>query len=342
MFASGVQEFHIFRLDADTQNWTDTGTLIDTRNGSKADVLWNGSKLYVVSAGLNSTVASDEARFQRYSYDATTKTYTQDTFAVTLASGGMEALVVAQDTAGTLWVTYTRNSAVYVSHSTSSDFVWTAPYVLPVENAANLTLDDISSVIAYNSQIGIMWSNQNTKEFYFASHVDGAADTEWSVSTALGAPYGSDDHINLKSIEGDASGRVFAAVKTGANGLNDPAIMLLVLGTDGSWTNHVVSKVSNNYTRPILLIDEENRSLYGFASAPCCSGGAVYYKQTSLDAIVFPVGLGTPFMQSSGDNCMNNPSSTKQNLNATTDLVVLAGADCTDFYFHNMSDLAAP
>ncbi len=222
-----------------TQSWTDTDTLIDTRNGSKADVLWNGSKLYVVTAGLNSAVTTDEARFQRYSYDAATETYTQDTFAISIVAGGMEAIVLAQDTFGTLWVTYTRDNAVYVSHTTTSDFVWTTPYVLPVENAANLTPDDISSVIAYNSRIGVMWSNQNTMAFYFASHVDGAADMDWSVSTALGTPYGADDHINLKSIEGDTAGRVFAAVKTAANGLNEPSIMLLVLGTDGNWTNHV-------------------------------------------------------------------------------------------------------
>ena len=342
MFASGVQEFHIFRLDPATQSWVDTGTVIDTRNGSKADVLWNGSNLYVVTAGLNSAVATDAARFQRYSYDGASDTYTQDTFAVTLVSGGMEAIVLARDTVGTIWVTYTRDSAVYVLHTTTSDFVWTAPYVLPVENGANLTPDDISSVIAYNSRIGVMWSNQTTKAFYFASHMDGAADSEWTVSTALGAPYGVDDHINLKSIEGDPAGRVFAAVKTGSNQANDPLIMLLVLRTDGTWTNHIFSKVSNSHTRPLVLIDQDNRTLHMFASAPCCNGGAVYHKQTGLDAILFPTGLGTPFMQSSGDNCINGASSTKQNLNSTTDLLVIAGADCTDFYFHNTSDLAAP
>ena len=342
MFASDVQEFHIFRLNQATQSWTDTDTLIDTRNGSKADVLWNGSKLYVVSAGLSSAVTTDDARFLRYSYSAATETYTPDTFATSIVPGGMEAIVLAQDTFGALWITYTRDNAVYVSHTTTSDFVWTTPYAIPVENAANLTPDDISSVVAYNSRTGVMWSNQNTMAFYFASHIDGAADMDWSVSTALGAPYGADDHINLKSIEGDSAGHVFAAVKTGANGLNDPSIMLLVLGTDGNWKSNIVSKVSNNHTRPIVLIDQDNRSLHMFASAPCCNGGAIYHKQTSLDAILFPTGLGTPFMQSDGDNCINNPSSTKQNLNATTDLVVIAGADCTDFYFHSMSDLAAP
>jgi len=342
MFAGGVQEYHIFRLDPATQSWSDTGTLIDARNASKSDGLWNGSKLYVVSAGPSSAVATDDARFQRFSYNAVTDLYTPDTFAASVVPGGMEAAVLAQDTSGTLWLTYTRGNAVYVSHSTTSDFVWTTPYVLPVENAANLTPDDISSVIAYNSRIGVMWSNQNATAIYFASHVDGAADTEWNMSTALGAPYGGDDHINLKSLEGDPAGRIFAAVKTGANGLNDPSIMLLVLGTDATWTHHVFSKVADNHTRPLVLIDEDNRALYMFAAAPCCNGGTVYYKQTSLDTILFPTGPGMPFMQSSGDDCINNPSSTKQNLNATTDLVVIAGADCTDFYFHNMSDLAAP
>jgi hypothetical protein len=342
MFASGVQEFHIFRLDPATQSWTDTGTLIDTRNGSKADVLWSGSQLYVVTAGPNSGVATDEARFLRYSYDSSTKTYTQDTFAVDIISGGMEAIVLDRDTAGTLWVTYTRDSAVYVSHTSTSDFVWVTPYILPVENAANLTPDDISSVIAYDSRIGVMWSNQNTKAFYFASHVDGAADSEWTVSAPLGTPYGADDHINLKSIEGDAAGRVFAVVKTGSNQINDPLVMVLVLRPDGTWASHTFSKVSNSHTRPMLLIDQDNRVLHVFAGAPCCNGGTVYHKQASLDAMLFPIGLGTPFMQSSSDDCINNPTSTKQNLNAATDLVVLAGADCTDHYFHNMSDLAAP
>src|SRR5207237_334552 len=43
--------YHIYRLDAATQTWVDTGTALDSRTWSKADALWDSSagKLYVVS-----------------------------------------------------------------------------------------------------------------------------------------------------------------------------------------------------------------------------------------------------------------------------------------------------
>ncbi len=124
----------------------------------------------------------------------------------------------------------------------------------------------------------------------------------------------ADDHINLKALSGDPSGRVFAAVKTSLNGTNDPLIVLLVLRPDGTWANYTFGTAGQNHTRPIVEIDQQNRNLYMFAALPCCSGGTIYYKQTSLDTLAFPTGLGTSFMQSASDVCINNVSSTKQNL----------------------------
>jgi hypothetical protein len=115
--------------------------------------------------------------------------------------------------------------------------------------------------------------------------------------------------------------------------------MLLVLMPDGRWLTHTVTPASENQTRPIVQIDQENRKVYIFAAAPCCSGGTIYYKQTNLDTISFDSGPGTSFMQSGSDACINNVTSTKQNLSNTTDLVALAGADCTQFHFHNKADL---
>src|SRR5215218_11466217 len=42
-------DFHIFRLSRATQTWTDTGVRIDSRSGTSADTLWDGSHLYVSS-----------------------------------------------------------------------------------------------------------------------------------------------------------------------------------------------------------------------------------------------------------------------------------------------------
>jgi cell division septation protein DedD len=341
LLSTAAQEFHIHRLDWATQTWTDTGILVDTRNGADADVLWDGTKLYIASVVPFSTSSGDRAELRRFSYNAATDTYTLDSgFPATIVSGiSMETIVLAKDSTNTLWVTYTNMNAVWVVHTTTDDSTWGTPFTMPVPNVANLTADDISAIVAFDSKIGVMWGNQNTYEYYFATHADGEADMTWQYSVALAIPEGSDDHINLKALSGDPAGRVFAAVKTSLNSSNDPLIMLLVLEPDGTWTNHTFSRVSDDQTRAIVQIDQQNRTLYMFAAAPCCSGGAVYYKQTSLDAISFPTGSGATFMQSAGDNCINNPSSTKQNHTNATDLVAFAGANCTSSYFHNKIDL---
>ena len=59
---------------------------------------------------------------------------------------------------------------------------------------------------------------------------------------------------------------------------------------------------------PILLIDNENRQLYLFAVAPCCSGGVIYYKKASLDNANFPPGLGTPFIHKLSTDATNDQS----------------------------------
>jgi hypothetical protein len=341
MFSASAGDFHIHRLDWTTQTWTDTGVLIDTRNGASVDTLWDDTKLYVASVVPNSTTPANAAQLRRYSYNASTDTYTLDSgFPVTIVSGhAMEMIVLAKDTNGSLWVTYTRNNAVWVVRTTTNDAAWGTPFTPPVNDVANLTADDVSAIVAFDSKIGVMWGNQNTQNYHFASHDDGAGDMTWHSSVALAIPQGADDHINLKALSGDSAGRVFAAVKTSRTSAADPLIMLLVLKPDGTWTNHTFSRVSEKQTRPIVTIDQEARTLYMFAAQPCCSGDVIFYKQAGLDAISFAPGSGASFMDSAEDNCINNVSSTRQNLTSSTDLVAIAAADCTRFYFHNVVNL---
>src|SRR5215210_4765780 len=93
-------------------------------------------------------------------------------FPVNITSAGMEAIVLAKDTTGKLWVTYTQNSRVYVNHTLNSDLNWGVPFVLPV-GGTSVDPDDISSVISFGDQVGVMWSNQIDDAFYFATHKDG-------------------------------------------------------------------------------------------------------------------------------------------------------------------------
>ena len=348
MFNRTAEEYHIYRYDRATHTWGDTGTLIDERNNSKADTLWDGSHLYVATAGVCTSCSPQSARILRYSYDAVTKRYSLDPgFPVTgISNGGMEAIVLDKDTTGKLWVTYTQNRKVYVNRSLSTDQTWGTPFVLPVKGTS-VYPDDISAVVAFDSQIGVMWSNQRDSAMYFATHTDGDADDVWQASrTAIQGPNYADDHISLRSLQvDDVSGRVFAAVKTSLNDLpnpnpNAPLIFLMARDQDGDWTNHVFSRVGDNHTRPIVMIDEEHRDLYMFATTPCCDGGAIYYKKTALSNISFPGGEGTPIIQSATDTHINNVTSTKQSVNSATGLLVQASDDTSQYYMHNFIDLS--
>jgi len=211
----------------------------------------------------------------------------------------MKTIVLDKDTTGKLWVTYTKNNHVYVKRSLSDQQAWGIPFVLPVTGSA-VSSDDISAVVAFDSQFGVMWSNQLDDAMYFATHTDGEDDEVWQESrTAIQGLKRADDHINLKALPaGDSSGRVFAAVKTSLDDLpnpdpNAPQILLLVLGQDGEWTSHVFGKVGDHHSRPIVMLDEEHRELYMFATAPT-GGGTIYYKRTDLDSISFPSGMARP------------------------------------------------
>jgi hypothetical protein len=149
----------------------------------------------------------------------------------------------------------------------------------------------------------------------------------------------ANDHLNVKQLTSDGTGRVFAAVKTANRNTGQPFVLLIVRDAQGTWSSHVFGAVEDLHTRPMIMIDEEHRQLFMFAVAPEVGGG-IYYKQTSLDAISFPPGVGTPFIQGSLDGDISNPTTTKQNVNGTTGLVVLASANRNAYYWHNFLNLA--
>ena len=51
MWNSSSNRYEIYKMSTDGQDFTTTGTAVDTRIGSKSDVLWDGTKLYVHIAG---------------------------------------------------------------------------------------------------------------------------------------------------------------------------------------------------------------------------------------------------------------------------------------------------
>jgi hypothetical protein len=105
---------------------------------------------------------------------------------------------------------------------------------------------------------------------------------------------------------------------------------------------------SNNHTRPLVLLDSDNRMVYMFATSPTACG-IIYMKSSSMDNLSFPPGVGQPFVSSNTYTCLNNVTSTKQTLNATTDLVVLASNEINannpaekGYYMHNVLTIGSP
>ena len=344
MWSKAGNAYHIYRLNTATQIWTDTGVAIDDRLGSKADALWDGSNLYIVShLFITSTSTDDLGELYRYSYNASSKTFSPDTgYPVVVTGGKSETLVIEKDSGGQLWVTYTQNNRVMINHSNGADNLWGTPYPLPAGGAENVASDDISSLITYKQYVGVMWSNQKTIPFRmnFAVHSDGDSDKAWNTISAYSVS--GDDHINLKSLESDSAGNVFAVIKT-----NRSAALIVVMVCKNTvnactsvsdWTPHTVyNSLTYNPTRPLMLIDETNRHLYVFTRNDDAggNGNGIYYKRANLDNISFPTGIGTPFIRNAVDDQVNDVTSTKQNLNASTGLVILASDQSSKYYMHN-------
>lgn len=345
MFNGSSEEYHIYRYDRGADAWYDTGTLVDARNTSRADALWDDGRLYVVSAGTESDMERDSARFMRYSYDASAGRYSLDEgFPVKLTEGGTEAITVARDATGGLWATYMQDIGddlrrVYVTHTQGGDDArWAKPFTPSLTGTVGNS-DDVSTVVAFGSKVGLAWSNQNDESgdagMYFAIHDNGDPSDAWTPDNPVSGSGSANDHLNVKT---DSEGRVYMATKNRRDRIdrnpNAAYSMLWVRGQNGGWSSHVFGRVGDALTRSLILIDEEQERLYMFASAPTCTGGKVYYKSAQLDDISFKRGRGELFMQSEDGTAIGDASSTKQEINSSTGAVVVASNKAGDYYYN--------
>jgi trimeric autotransporter adhesin len=341
MWSQSAGDYHIFRLNTANQSWIDTGTVLDDRANTRADTLWDAgtNKLYVASHIFSSGSSSGSpARLYRYSYDANADRYSLDGgFPVQIGNYKTEALTIAKDSTGQLWATWKQGTTFVVNASVCTpgcnDAAWGTPFTPTVAGTkTTFASDDISAVIAFAGQIGVLWTNQTNGTDYFAVHADSSPDTTWSGETALSGTGLADDHVNLKT---DSGGRVYAVVKTSREGSTDPLVVLLVRSTSGSWTSTTVGQKRDHHTRPIVALDEESQRIHVFATSPE-SGGSIYEKTSPMSSIAFAAGKGTLVMKNA-DGELNNPTSTKQNVSPETGLVVLATG--SQVYFHQYFSL---
>jgi hypothetical protein len=199
--------------------------------------------------------------------------------------------------------------------------------------------DDIAGIVAMDGAIGIFWSNQLTREDYFAVHPDGtppADSASWTLEVAATGSSIADDHFSMKFA---SDGRLFVAVKTSFSGAGNTLVGLLVRSAAGTWSPlHHVTSVEHDPTRVLCLLDEVQREVHVFYSPD--PGGGIYTKTSDMDTIAFPDpdGIGMPFITSSTTGDVNNPTSTKQNVDPNSGFVVLAASPSDNRYWHNTVD----
>ena len=378
--------FHIYKLHMGTQTWVDTGVKLDDvrepgvdPKNVKADTLWDAAnnKLYVVSHVYadNPSPVNNAVNFGRlfsYTYDPLLQTYTKDTgFPVTVNKDKTETLVVDKDSTGRLWVTYVSKASktapyqVYVNNSLADDLTWDEPFPVPMASGEELVdQGDISTLVAFEDKIAVLWSNQSTGNLNLAIHAGNDPKTGWT-HNVIPLPAGTtiDDHLNVKSLAVNASGQLFAVVKLSdpspAPPIPDPKrpdIVVAARDTNGSFSTHTYSLREENDTRPIVMVDEDANKLYVFATGKE-GGSQICYKELTIPSppdplsamgdfplpgdddpvYPYPESCGNLFIEDTFNKNMDNPTSMKRNANNATGIVVLAADDITDqVYAHNV------
>jgi hypothetical protein len=240
--------------------------------------------------------------------------------------------VIDQDSVGRIWATWVSGQRVLVAASAPEGRGFGPPTAMPGD-AGTVTDDDISSVVAFGGdRIGVMWTNQRTGAVTFAHRADASPPGTWDAfEVAAVGPGIADDHLNLKAVH-DQPGRVLAAAKTSLTGRAPLVHLLDREPVTGTWSSHPYGVGTDDQTRPLVLVDREHRTAHVVATEGG-AGGPIGAKQAPLDALAFAPGPGEVVMLDDDRPDLNNPTSTKQPLDATTGLVVVATDDTTRRYW---------
>lgn len=309
----------IFRLDNTTWNAVLT---LGTSSG-RADVRVVGNLVHILlyrGAKSNSYLYSVE-------YDAAISNYklwtsrpgktNQVTF---IFPTGAETAVMALDGNGRMWFSCAGTTEVYAWWSDAPYTTWSAPITI----ATGIKDDDISAItpIPAQGRIAILWSNQNTKQFGFRTHIDGTSPTTWTndelpaSQSAVNINTGfSDDHMNMKVT---SDGTIYVAAKTSYNTNGYPKLILLIRRPNGTWDNAYPVTYNPEGTQPIVLINEQTGKLK-IVYATTENGGNLVYRESLLSTIAFsnPITL----LQTAGnlyDYCSSS------HMNYTGEIVIVA------------------
>ena len=333
---SGV---HLFELVDHT--WVSRFVLPGADPWEKADTLFQDGHLYI---SLRDQDANSQAKLFDLTYGGNSS-WNLVSGPTVITNSAPETITIARDSQGRMWSAWEMSGSIRVR---SADTAGQAFVDIPFPSGP-VTSDDIAAVTSFGTnatgrKIGIAWSDQVSNTFKFAWRSDAAPLTadSWHIETAYGNGVGgcptataslcSDDHVNIKT-NGD---EVYVAVKTSLNDVsganpNDPLIGLLRRDVGGSWDAFPVSPVSQNASRPIVVLAPEVNEINVFAQR---NFSTVQLWRSTYSSPSFDPSAATPWAASS-NGVMNDPSSTKQLATASTGIVAVTSVESRSEYWHN-------
>ena len=297
----------LFHLNTSTWAWDDVVRLT-TSTSTHADCKVYGSLTYVL------LVKSSSADLYKLTYSSST--YSSSFVHTISLDSGVETATIDIDSEGIMWLASDAgNDNINVRWSASPYTSWSSAKIL--KNTGDN--DDICAVTAFDGdKIGVLWSNQDDKQFQFSYHLDSNPTTTWSTMEGVNGPVSgghfADDHINL-AVKSD--GTLYAAVKTSYGDYDSehgPEIALLERSTSGTWSTF---SVANTGTRPIVLLNETEEVITVVYTDNSTSSDDIVYRQSDFSA---SISFGSKQTLIAGS--YNNVTSTKQNY--TDEVVVLA------------------
>lgn len=300
----------LWRLEGN--RWINLLHLSDSAN-IKADTKAIGNMAYILLFhGAESELVSLE-------YDVAHKVYNPWTERPNPApielENASETATFDIDTSGQMWVASDAETEIHVRWSDPPYVEWSPPLKL----VTGISADDICAITAFpDGDIGVLWSNQNTKRFGFRVHKSGTNPENWSENeipasdSSIPLKAGmADDHLNMAVA---SNGTLYAAVKTSYDSVGYPLIALLVRQPSGNWDK--LYNVDDEGSRGIVLLNEKEDSVMVFYTS--YRDDKIVCKTSDTKVISF----GARKTIINGGEGINNVSSTKQNFN--NEIVILA------------------
>ncbi len=320
----------VFELMAD-HSWRPTSAVVNPDAGTVGDALRVGDTVHVATRGTDESL-----QYVRLSFDAAARDYRVAPPSLVTTRGSLSPAALVEDSTGTLWIAYATFNDVLVTSSGDGGRTWAPLSVLAATGTGQTP--ETADLVAYDDRVGLLWSDQATGSFEFASHRDGDPQGVWSRETALRGPAEADDHISLIRVPGEPSDRLLAAVKTSQGDVGEAPgaslIELLTRSPEGVWSRTPVARVADEVNDPVVAWNSVTGTVHVFMSLY----GNIVEKQAPLDDLRFPEGQGRLFVLGGNGGGRSgglvDPTVSPEPVTAESGLVVLASDMLSDTFKH--------